>query len=179
MKELKCPNCGSVFSVDEADYAAIVSQVKSTEFQQELERRVAELHEKHQAELENKELKAKQDYERRLGAKDAEIVRLTGQVSSAVQAEQLKYNKELAQRDTVIEQLKAQAEQQEQKVQVAILQEQNKAKDAIQTKDAQIASVKDCVIGAVKAHEPWALNLSKHEHRLKELYKAALVVRDL
>lgn len=143
MKELKCPNCGSVFSVDEADYAAIVSQVKSTEFQQELERRVAELHEKHQAELENKELKAKQDYERRLGAKDAEIVRLTGQVSSAVQAEQLKYNKELAQRDTVIEQLKAQAEQQEQKVQVAILQEQNKAKDAIQTKDAQIAELKN------------------------------------
>jgi hypothetical protein len=47
------------------------------------------------------------------------------------------------------------------------------------TKDAQIASVKDCVIGAVKAHEPWALNLSKHEPRLKELYKAALVVRDL
>jgi flagellar biosynthesis GTPase FlhF len=50
---------------------------------------------------------------------------------------------------------------------------------AAMTKDAQIASVKDCVIGAVKAHEPWALNLSKHEHRLKELYKAALVVRDL
>lgn len=143
MKELKCPNCGSVFRVDEADYAAIVSQVKNIEFQQELERRVAELHDKQQAELENKELKAKQDYERRLGAKDAEIVRLTGQVSSAVQAEQLKYNKELAQRDNVIEQLKAQAEQQEQKVQVAILQEQNKAKDAIQTKDAEIAELKN------------------------------------
>ena len=142
MKELKCPKCGNVFSVDEADYAAIVSQVKNTEFQQELDRRLAELHEKQQAELENKELKAKQDYERQLGAKDAEIVRLTGQVSSAVQAEQLKFNKELAERDTLIGQLKAQTERQEQQVQMAILQEQNKAKDDIQAKDAVIAELR-------------------------------------
>ena len=28
MRELKCPKCGNVFSVDEADYASIVNQVK-------------------------------------------------------------------------------------------------------------------------------------------------------
>ena len=32
MKELKCPKCGNVFQVDEADYASIVSQVKNQEF---------------------------------------------------------------------------------------------------------------------------------------------------
>lgn len=149
MTELRCPNCGKIFSVNEADYAAIVSQVKNTEFQQELDRRVAELHEKQQAELENKELKAKQDYEQRLGAKvvelskkDAEIARLTEQVSSAVQAERLKFNQELAEKDTEINKLKAQAEQQEQMVQVAVLQEQNKAKDDIQAKDAVIAELR-------------------------------------
>lgn len=36
MKELKCPQCGSVFSVDEADYASIVSQVKNQEFEAEV-----------------------------------------------------------------------------------------------------------------------------------------------
>ena len=143
MKELKCPNCGSVFSVDEADYAAIVSQVKNAEYQLDLDRRAVELQEKLEAELENRELKAKQDYDRQLSAKDAEIVRLTGQVSNAVQAEQLKFNKELAKRDTLIGQLKAQTERQEQQVQMAILQEQNKAKDAIQTKDAEIAELKN------------------------------------
>ena len=149
MKELKCPNCGSIFSVDEADYAAIVSQVKNTEFQQELDRRVSELHDKQQAELENKELKAKQDYDRRLNAKevelskkDAEIARLTEQVSSAVQAERLKFNQELAEKDSQINQYKVQAEQQEQQVKVAILEEQNKAKDDIQAKDAVIAELR-------------------------------------
>ena len=31
MKELKCPKCGNVFKVDEADYAFIVSQVKTAD----------------------------------------------------------------------------------------------------------------------------------------------------
>ena len=39
MKELKCPNCGSMFTVNEADYASIVSQVKNAEFEEELKRR--------------------------------------------------------------------------------------------------------------------------------------------
>ena len=30
MKELKCPKCGNVFQVDEADYASIVSQSHET-----------------------------------------------------------------------------------------------------------------------------------------------------
>ena len=81
MRELKCPNCGSVFSVDEADYAAIVSQVKNTEFQQELDRRIAELHDKQQAELENKELKAKQDYDRRLNAKEVELSKKDAEIA--------------------------------------------------------------------------------------------------
>ena len=29
MKELKCPNCGKVFSVDESEYATIVNQVRT------------------------------------------------------------------------------------------------------------------------------------------------------
>ena len=44
MKELKCPKCGNAFVVDEADYASIVSQVKNAEFNEELNRRVEELH---------------------------------------------------------------------------------------------------------------------------------------
>ena len=50
MKEIRCPKCGSVFQVDEADYASILSQVKNAEFDKELERRVADLHERQQAE---------------------------------------------------------------------------------------------------------------------------------
>ena len=43
MKELKFPKCGNVFTVDEADYASIVSQVKNAEFEEELCRRINEM----------------------------------------------------------------------------------------------------------------------------------------
>ena len=42
MQELKCPNCGEVFQVDESDYAQIVSQIRDKEFEAELGRREAE-----------------------------------------------------------------------------------------------------------------------------------------
>lgn len=39
MKEIKCPNCGKVFSVDESGYAAILNQVKNEEFDKEIKER--------------------------------------------------------------------------------------------------------------------------------------------
>ena len=43
MKELKCPNCGKNFTVDEGDYAAILQQVHTAEFDMEVERRIKEI----------------------------------------------------------------------------------------------------------------------------------------
>ena len=36
MNEIKCPNCGKVFQVDEAGYAAIVAQVHTEQFEKEI-----------------------------------------------------------------------------------------------------------------------------------------------
>ena len=43
MKELICPNCQKAFKVDEADYAAILMQVKDREFKADRDRRIAAL----------------------------------------------------------------------------------------------------------------------------------------
>ena len=73
MRELKCPKCGSVFSVDEADYASIVSQVKNAEFASEVNRRLAELHQQHLAEQQSAEAKLEKDHMMELGKKDQEL----------------------------------------------------------------------------------------------------------
>ena len=39
MQEIKCPRCGEVFQVDEAGYAAIVKQVRDSEFEREIRER--------------------------------------------------------------------------------------------------------------------------------------------
>lgn len=39
MKELTCPKCGTVITVDDASYAEILSQVKADAVREEVERR--------------------------------------------------------------------------------------------------------------------------------------------
>ena len=70
MKELKCPKCGSVFSVDEADYALILSQVKNAEFSRELKERVAEAEKARNAAFENERLKLSREFDKKLSDKD-------------------------------------------------------------------------------------------------------------
>ena len=38
MNEIKCPNCGKIFKIDEMDYASIVKQIRDHEFEKELKR---------------------------------------------------------------------------------------------------------------------------------------------
>ena len=53
MKELKCPQCGNVFTVDENDYAALLNQVKNAEFERVLSRRIHELEQVKNSEVRN------------------------------------------------------------------------------------------------------------------------------
>ena len=42
MAEIKCPNCGKIFKIDDGDYASIVSQIKNEEMEKEINFRVKE-----------------------------------------------------------------------------------------------------------------------------------------
>lgn len=101
MKELKCPQCGSVFSVDEADYASIVSQVKTQEFEAELKARVLELQKQNEVKQEANTLKISQDFIGKLNAKDmelskkeTEITALKAQIEGFNQTKKLELNAE-------------------------------------------------------------------------------------
>lgn len=39
MSELRCPNCGEIFEMDESNYQQLVKQVRDNEFEEELKRR--------------------------------------------------------------------------------------------------------------------------------------------
>ena len=89
MKELKCPKCGSAFTVNEADYASILNQVKNQEFETELKRRTAEMDARHKTEQQLASAKAEQDFRDKLaqkvmelGVKDTEIARLKSQLEN-------------------------------------------------------------------------------------------------
>lgn len=110
MQEMKCPNCGKVFQVDDAGYAQILQQVRDKEFEKELERREQELNQK------------KQD--------DLTIARMEQEKSHSEEIS--KKNSELAEKDREIGQLKSQLDKAETEKKLAV-------SEAVQKKDKELS----------------------------------------
>lgn len=149
MHELICPNCKKPFSVDEADYAAILNQVKGAEFDAEVNRRIAELHDKQKAEELARVAQSDRQHQielskkdKALGEKDTEIERLRAQIASQDDRKKLELSEALADKEKEIASLKATIGQGKSELQIAVLREQQKAKDAVQAKDVEIAKLK-------------------------------------
>ena len=150
MKELKCPQCGSVFKVDEADYASILNQVKNNEFEAELKHRMAEMESRNKAELQLLSVKAEQVFLQKLnqktmelGAKDTEIERLKNQLQSIVTQKENEKSIALAAKEQTIERLNATIRQHDSNLQIALLKKQNETQDIIRQKDQQIQSLQN------------------------------------
>ncbi len=177
MKEIKCPKCGSVFTVDEADYASIVSQVKNAEFKDEVERRINELHKQHQAEMVADSLKIEQGYQEKINAKqlelsrkEAEIARLNEKVNSIATTKQLDFNTQLTKKEQEIAQLKADLEQNSSKLQIAVLAEQNRAKEELQEKEKKIFELQSKVTAEKEAASVREKGIEEsHKQEVKQL----------
>ncbi|MBR6660861.1 MAG: DUF2130 domain-containing protein [Bacteroidales bacterium] len=173
-RELKCPKCGTTFSVDEADYAAIVSQVKSIEFQIEVDRRMEELHRRNSAEQKLVLEKNQREFQEKLNSKeleinkkDGEISQLKQQLNSLSQAKDLEFVKRLTEKDKTIEGLKSQINQSEDRLQIALLEERQKSVKEIQNKQSEINEL------IVKSEAQKSESL-KSEAMLKEQYEIRL-----
>lgn len=185
MKELKCPNCGSVFSVDEADYASIVSQVKTQEFDAEVESRLKEIMKQNKIQQEADSMKISQKYQEQLNSKEIElskkeneIVKLQARLDSFNQAKQLELETERAKTNEEIVRLKSLIKQNESNIQVAILEERNKVKDLIQTKENTLIELrsqidlkqKEATIREASIKEDYERQL-KQKQELVDYYK--------
>ena len=187
MKELKCPQCGSVFSIDEADYASIVSQVKTQEFDAEVQSRIEEIQKQNEVKQEAESLKIANDFQGKLNAKDKElsqkdneIVRLKEQLDSFNQSKQLEINAERSKANEEIAKLKSVIEQNESKVRVAILEEQNKAKDIIQEKENTLIELRSQIDVKEKEATIREANMKEdYERQLKQQQELVDYYKDL
>ena len=187
MKELKCPQCGSVFSVDEADYASIVSQVKTQEFDAEIKARLSEIQKQSEVKQEAESLKLTHNFQDKLNAKDLElsqkeneIVKLKAQLDSFNQTKQLEINAERLKANEEIAKLKSVIEQNENKVRVAILEEQNKAKDIIQEKENTLIELRSRIDVTQKEATIREKNIKEdYERQLKQKQELVDYYKDL
>lgn len=69
MNEIKCPHCHKAFKIDEASFAAILKQVRDSEFEKEL-------HERIDSEVRAAEAKTKLELQTESSQKEAELIEL-------------------------------------------------------------------------------------------------------
>ena len=81
MEELKCPKCGTVFEVDESDYARIVSQIRDKEFDVELKRREQALEEKNRSNVQIALMQQEKEQKEALDRKNAELAFKQNQIA--------------------------------------------------------------------------------------------------
>ena len=187
MKELRCPKCGSVFTVDEADYASIVNQVKNAEFDAEITRRMKELDSRHKAEQELASTKAEQDFQQKLtrkelelGAKDAEIVRLRAQLAGIEAQKESEKSLALAEKDKMIARLSSTIEQHDSKLQVAVMEERYKSQRSLQEKESEIAKlVSEAELEKSRAQVHEAELIKRHENELRTKQELVDYYKDL
>ena len=173
MKELICPNCHKAFTVDEADYASIVNQVKNAEFNAEVDRRIAELHDQHKAEEQLAAAKAEKQYQSELSKKDTAltekdflIAQLRGELNAAEQKKATELTLALAGKDKEIAALHSTINEGESRRKIAVMEEQRKAQESIQGKDAEIAQLK-VNIQLEKQQAAHTANAIKEQYELK------------
>ena len=146
MKTLLCPKCGNVFTVDEADYAAIANQVRTAEFNTEVEQRLHAMEAQHKAEQELAATKTAKEFSEKLGKKDAVI----------------------AEKDRIIAELNSAIKSEEAKLQLAVMEEQKKLQQTLQDKDKEILQLQaDAQIAEAKAKNEADEIVKRYEVELK------------
>ncbi len=187
MKELKCPKCGSVFSVDEADYASILNQVKNQEFEAELQRRIAEADARHKTEQQLASAQAEQNFREQLNrqalllaAKEAEMTRLKNQLQAIAAQKESEKTIALAAKDQAIERLNSTISQHQANLQIALLNKQQEAQEIIRRKEAQIQRLQaDAELEKSQAQIRESELVKRHQHELQVKQEQVEYYKDL
>ncbi|MBR5991043.1 MAG: DUF2130 domain-containing protein [Bacilli bacterium] len=106
MKEIKCPKCGTVFTIDEGSYNEILEQVRKNHLDEELEKTKKAVEEKYIAILESEKTKLLSETKDKEKAKDDKINELLHKVELLEKSSQDEVAKALSKKDVEIAELK-------------------------------------------------------------------------
>ena len=150
MNEIKCPHCGKSFTIDEAGYADIVSQVRNREFDAALHERLELAEQDKRNAVELAETKLAAELQRAAATKDTEIQELKAKLGAGETTQKLAVAEALSkvekERDALASQLTAQLEQAKQgekaSAELAQAKLANEMQKVAAAKDSQIQELK-------------------------------------
>ena len=185
MKDIVCPNCNTTFQVDESAYFAILSQVRTKEFNEEVERRIADIETRHKSREEALQLKAEKEYEGLIAKKNEQIgnlkndctklqsevdsfnSKLKADLTTLEAAKDKELNKALAEKDKIISELKTKILEKEQEIEVKELKTRQACQSDLNERDKKILELQATI-------ESDKLVSKNKESELKSFHKKEL-----
>ncbi len=150
MQDIKCPNCGKVFQVDESGYAAIVQQVRDEQFQKELALRETHLKNEQTAALRLAQAEADRQHAQSLAEKDRAITELQSRLEAGETVKKLAVQEALAKKEEALHELEMQLhslqieyQSKQQEAQTAQRSLKDSYEEKLRDKDEQISYYRD------------------------------------
>lgn len=168
MNEIKCPNCGTIFKIDETEYDSIVKQIRDKEFEKEISLREQEHTKDKESAIKLAEAHLREELTKQVTDRDLEITNLKNELKTKEEQTQSKleqeYKDELNKRELEISELKNKIKLQESKSELEI-------QKAITEKDKRISDLSSELV--VKSKE-----FELKQNSIKDSYESKLKDKD-
>ena len=171
MNQIKCPHCNEIFTVDQASYADILSQVRNDAFQIEIHDKLESLKLIHEKELLEKQTSMKLELTHQLNEKSQELQTLKHQIDSFNQEKKLELLKKEAEAQALLNQKDQKLQSLETLIDVLKKEAEFNTQKLLSVKDQELMKVKND-LELQKNQELLEKNL------LKETYVKQLELKD-
>jgi hypothetical protein len=146
MNDIRCPNCGTAFKIDETGYADILKQIRDHEFDEQITKRLELAEREKRDALELAKTQAQSQLQAAAAEKDALIQELKAQVQAAEVAKQLALKEALGaveqERDALKNQLFNAQRDRDAAEKLAEVQRAKELQDANRQKEEEIQALK-------------------------------------
>ena len=143
MNEIKCPNCGTIFQIDESDYASIVKQVRDSEFNKEITLRDKEYQKDKENSIKLVQIELEKKYSDEINKKELTITNLQNELKLKDTNQELILKNALSEKEKEINDLNNKLENSSNTYLLKEKSLKEQYEDKIKSKDEQIAYYKD------------------------------------
>ena len=143
MNEIKCPNCGTIFQIDESDYASIVKQVRDSEFNKEITLRAKEYQKDKENSIKLVQIELEKKYSNEINKKELTITNLQNELKLKDTNQELVLKNALSEKEKEIDVLNNKLENSNNNYLLKEKSLKEQYEDKIKSKDEQIAYYKD------------------------------------
>lgn len=143
MREIKCPNCGQAFTIDEVSYADILNQVRTSEFEHEVQEKIAQLANQHKSELALATERTKNAADKEIAELRNRLAVLTTQAQSVETARKMEIEQAIANKEKELLELSSRVKLQEKESELEKTALRQKYEIELKQRDDTIAFYKD------------------------------------